>query len=150
MVEGGAKVVVIDSLNGYLSAMPEERFLTTHLHELFAYLNQQGVVTIVVVAQHGLLAGECGAELDVSYLADTVFLLRYFEVDGPDPPGHHRLQEADRPARADASASCMIRNDGVEVGRAAAGFPGHHDRRAPVRRGDRARSREEGKPDALR
>jgi circadian clock protein KaiC len=55
VVDDGAKVIVIDSLNGYLSAMPEERFLTTHLHELFAYLNQQGVVTIIVVAQHGLL-----------------------------------------------------------------------------------------------
>jgi circadian clock protein KaiC len=79
-VENGARVVIIDSLNGYLSAMPEERFLTTHLHELFAYLNQRGVVTIVVVAQHGLVM--MGAsELDVSYLADTVLLFRYFESD---------------------------------------------------------------------
>ena len=80
VVAGGVKVLVIDSLNGYLSAMPEERFLTTHLHELFAYLNQQGVVTIVVVAQHGLLMANT-TELDVSYLADTVLLLRYFEVE---------------------------------------------------------------------
>jgi circadian clock protein KaiC len=80
VVAGGVKVVVIDSLNGYLSAMPEERFLTTHLHELFAYLNQQGVVTIVVVAQHGLLMANA-TELDVSYLADSVLLLRYFEVE---------------------------------------------------------------------
>jgi circadian clock protein KaiC len=80
VVADGAKVLVIDSLNGYLSAMPEERFLTTHLHELFAYLNQQGVVTIMVVAQHGLLMANA-AELDVSYLADTVLLLRYFEVE---------------------------------------------------------------------
>ncbi len=80
VVAEGAEVVVIDSLNGYLSAMPEERFLTTHLHELFSYLNQQGVVTIVVVAQHGLLMANA-QELDVSYLADTVLLLRYFEVD---------------------------------------------------------------------
>ena len=79
VVEGGAKVIVIDSLNGYLSAMPEERFLTTHLHELFSYLNQQGIVTLVVVAQHGILLANA-SELDVSYLADTVFLLRYFEA----------------------------------------------------------------------
>lgn len=78
-VAGGAKVVVIDSLNGYLSAMPEERFLTTHLHELFSYLNQKGVATIVVVAQHGLITTNEG-EFDVSYLADTVLLLRYFEA----------------------------------------------------------------------
>ena len=80
VVEDGAKILVIDSLNGYLSAMPEERFLTTHLHELFAYLNQLGIVTIIVVAQHGLLLANA-AELDISYLADTVLLLRYFEVD---------------------------------------------------------------------
>jgi circadian clock protein KaiC len=78
LVEGGVRVVVIDSLNGYLSAMPDERFLTTHLHELFAYLNQKGVVTIMVVAQHGLVMPG-SAELDVSYLADSVLLLRYFE-----------------------------------------------------------------------
>jgi circadian clock protein KaiC len=54
-VEAGAKVIVIDSLNGYLNAMPEERYLTTHLHEMFAYLNQKGILTIIVVAQHGML-----------------------------------------------------------------------------------------------
>jgi len=82
-VEAGARVVVIDSLNGYLNAMPEERFLTTHLHELFAYLNQKGVLTLVVVAQHGMLVG-AGAtgDVDVSYLADTVLLFRYFEAQG--------------------------------------------------------------------
>lgn len=80
-VEEGIRVLVIDSLNGYLSSMPEERFLTTHLHELFAYLNQQGIVTIVVVAQHGLLQNQA-QELDASYLADTVLLFRYFEAHG--------------------------------------------------------------------
>jgi circadian clock protein KaiC len=82
-VEGGADMIVIDSLNGYLNAMPEERFLTTHLHELFSYLNQQGIVTLFVVAQHGMLVG--GATpggVDVSYLADTVLLFRYFENRG--------------------------------------------------------------------
>ena len=79
-VEWGAKVVIIDSMNGYLNAMPEERFLTTHLHELFAYLNQKGVLTLVVVAQRGMLGGN--SEIDVSYLADTVLLFRYFEADG--------------------------------------------------------------------
>jgi circadian clock protein KaiC len=82
-VDAGAKVIVIDSLNGYLNAMPEEGFLTTHLHELFAYLNQQGVLTIIVVAQHGMMVGSRsnGGEIDVSYLADTVLLFRYFEAD---------------------------------------------------------------------
>jgi circadian clock protein KaiC len=82
-VEAGAEVVVIDSLNGYLNAMPEERYLTTHLHELFSYLNQKGVVTIMVVAQHGMFVGAGGAgDMDVSYLADTVLLFRYFEARG--------------------------------------------------------------------
>jgi circadian clock protein KaiC len=82
-VEGGAKVIIIDSLNGYLNAMPEERFLTTHLHEMFAYLNQKGVLTLMVVAQHGMIVGGGSAgDVDVSYLADTVLLLRYFEARG--------------------------------------------------------------------
>jgi circadian clock protein KaiC len=82
-VDGGARVVVIDSLNGYMNAMPEEHFLTTHLHELFAYLNQKGVTTIMVVAQHGFVVGTGpSGELDVSYLADTVLLFRYFESRG--------------------------------------------------------------------
>ena len=80
LIDEGVRVLVIDSLNGYLNAMPEERFLPTHLHELFAYLNQKGILTIVVVAQHGLAMSE-NAELDVSYLADSVLLLRYFEVN---------------------------------------------------------------------
>lgn len=82
-VEAGARLIVIDSLNGYLSAMPEERFLETHLHELFAYLNQKGVLTIFVVAQQGMMVGtNANAGLDVSYLADTVLLFRYFEHRG--------------------------------------------------------------------
>jgi circadian clock protein KaiC len=81
-VEDGARVVVIDSLNGYLNAMPEEKFLTAHLHELFAYLNQKGVLTIIVVAQHGIMATSGSGEVDVSYLADTVLLFRYYEAHG--------------------------------------------------------------------
>jgi circadian clock protein KaiC len=82
-VEAGAKMIIIDSLNGYLNSMPEERFLTTHLHEMFAYLNQQGVITCMVVAQHGMIVGGgAHGDVDVSYLADTVLLFRYFEVKG--------------------------------------------------------------------
>lgn len=78
----GARVVVIDSLNGYTTAMPEERLLTAHLHELLTYLGQQGVLTILVMAQHGLLGQAMESPTDVSYLADTVVLLRYFEAGG--------------------------------------------------------------------
>lgn len=82
-VEQGAQLVLIDSLNGYLTAMPEERFLNAHLHELFSYLSQKGVLTIVVVAQHGMVAsGGPPGGIDVSYLADSVLLFRYFENNG--------------------------------------------------------------------
>jgi circadian clock protein KaiC len=80
--EDGRRVIVIDSLNGYQSAMPEERFLNAHQHELLSYLNQQGVVTIVVMAQHGILGSGVSSPTDISYLADTVVLLRYFEAAG--------------------------------------------------------------------
>lgn len=78
----GARLVVIDSLNGYLNAMPEERFLIIQLHELLSYLGQRGVVTILVMAQHGLLGQEILSPVDASYLADTVILLRFYEVHG--------------------------------------------------------------------
>jgi circadian clock protein KaiC len=77
-----ARVVVIDSLNGYLSAMPEESFLTVQLHELFTYLRQRGVLTLVIVAQHGFVGENMDAPVDVSYLADTVLLLRNYEHGG--------------------------------------------------------------------
>ena len=80
--DDGARVVIIDSLNGYLNAMPEERFLTIQMHELLTYLNQQGVVTILIMAQHGFLGTSMETPVDVSYLADTVLMLRYFEAAG--------------------------------------------------------------------
>jgi circadian clock protein KaiC len=78
----GVRVIVIDSLNGYLNAMPEERFLTIQMHELLTYLNQKGVVTILIMAQHGFLGSSMATPVDVSYLADTVLMLRYFESKG--------------------------------------------------------------------
>jgi len=77
----GTRVVVLDSLNGYTSAMPQEEFLHLHLHELVTYLNQQGAMTLMSLAQHGLI-GAMGAPVDVSYLADCVILFRYFEALG--------------------------------------------------------------------
>lgn len=78
----GVRVLVIDSLNGYLNAVPEERFLLLHLHELLSYLGQNGVATILVFAQHGLLGTAMTSAVDVSYLADCVILMRYFEAQG--------------------------------------------------------------------
>jgi circadian clock protein KaiC len=80
-VESGCRLVVIDSLNGYLNAMPGEKYLHNQLHELSAYLNRQGVVTILILAQHGLVAA-AEAPVDLSYLADTVVSVRFFETLG--------------------------------------------------------------------
>ena len=79
--KGHARVIVIDTLNGYLNAMPDERFLVLQMHELLSYLNQLGVVTILVLAQHGLM-GPMQTPLDISYLSDTVVMLRYIEAEG--------------------------------------------------------------------
>lgn len=75
------KTVVIDSINGYQAAMPEENALVLHMHELLLYLNRQGASTFMTVAQHGLV-GDMRAPVDITYLADTVILLRYFEALG--------------------------------------------------------------------
>lgn len=80
-VEGGAKMVVLDSLNGYAYAMPEERLLGLHLHELLSYLSQQGVTSLQVMAQHGGREPR-GTAFDVSYIADNVIVLRPFEYAG--------------------------------------------------------------------
>jgi len=77
----GVKTVVIDSLNGYQAAMPHEQALVLHIHELLQYLNRQGATTFLTVAQHGLV-GDMKTPVDVTYLADTVILLRYFEALG--------------------------------------------------------------------
>lgn len=79
--ERGARVVIIDSVNGYLMATPQERFLTMQFHELLSYLSRNGVLTILVVGQYGLI-GTMQAPIDMSYLADTVVLMRYFEAAG--------------------------------------------------------------------
>jgi len=76
-----SRIVIIDSLNGYLNAMPDERFLILQMHELLSYLGQLGVLTILVLAQHGLV-GPMDTPLDISYLSDAVLMLRYFEHAG--------------------------------------------------------------------
>jgi circadian clock protein KaiC len=75
-------LVVVDSLNGYLNAMPEERFLTIQLHEILMYLSQQGIATLLIGAHHGVIGSQMQTPVDASYLADAVILLRYFESRG--------------------------------------------------------------------
>lgn len=77
----GASVVVLDSLNGYMQSMPEEKLLLVQMHELLGYLAHRGVCTVLVMAQHGLL-GAMSSPADISYVADAVVLLRYFEASG--------------------------------------------------------------------
>jgi circadian clock protein KaiC len=79
--EDNIRTVVIDSLNGYQNAMPQEQYLTLHMHELLQYLNRVGAATFLTVAQHGMV-GDMKSPVDVTYLADTVILLRYFEAFG--------------------------------------------------------------------
>lgn len=76
------RLVVIDSLNGYIHSMPSEKLLEVHLHELLTNLGQKGVTTLLVMAQHGLVTASVEAPVDTSYLADTVILTRYFEAAG--------------------------------------------------------------------
>jgi circadian clock protein KaiC len=80
--QGGARLVVIDSLSGYLNSMPHEDFVGAHLHELVAYLGRRGVVTFVVVAQQGIIGANMATPVDASYLTDAVVLFRYFEAGG--------------------------------------------------------------------
>lgn len=113
--EKDVRTVVIDSLNGYQEAMPEEKFLILHIHELLQYLNRQSVNTFLTVAQHGLV-GDMKSPVDVTYLADTVVLLRYFEAIG-------RVRRAISVVKKRASAHedtiCEFRisDRGIEIGK---------------------------------
>lgn len=80
--EHKARLIIVDSLNGLLNAMQEERAMMVHLHELLAYLNNVGASTFLVLAQYGVLGSAMGTPIDVSYLADNVLLFRYFEASG--------------------------------------------------------------------
>ena len=117
----GVQVIVIDSLNGYLNSMPEEKFLATHLHELFSYLNQKGLLTIVVIAQHGLMTGL--TEMDVSYLADSVLLFRYFEADSEIRQAISVFKKRTGPHER-TLRELHIDPDGVRVGEPLIGFRG--------------------------
>jgi len=75
-------MIVIDSLNGYLNAMPHSEFLTAQLHELFAYLGIKGVITLVIVGQTGIVGASMPTPIDASYLVDSIVLFRFFEFAG--------------------------------------------------------------------
>ncbi len=120
--EKKARVVIIDSLNGYLNSMPEESFLAVQMHELLSYLAQQGIATILVLAQNGLI-GAMQSPVDITYLADTVVILRYFEVEGSVKKAisviKKRSGDHERTIR-----EFQITSDGVRVGAPLTDFHG--------------------------
>jgi circadian clock protein KaiC len=108
-------VLGIDSLNGYLNAMPDERFLIVQLHELLTYLGQAGVATLLVGAHHGLIGGAMQSPVDASYLADTVVLLRYFELDG-DVKQAISVVKKRGSAHERTIRSLTLRAEGIRIG----------------------------------
>jgi circadian clock protein KaiC len=115
-------MVVLDSLNGYVNAMPGEDFLHLHLHELLSYLNQRGVATIMILAQHGLI-GAMGAPVDVSYLADTVMLMRFFEARGAMKKALSVVKKRSGP-HENTIRELTLSARGVEIGEPLAEFEG--------------------------
>ncbi len=110
----GVRVVIIDSLNGYMNAMPEERFLVLQMHELLSTLNQLGIITILVLAQHGLM-GPMQTPLDISYLSDAVLMLRYFEAEGRVRRAISVVKKRSS-AHEDAIREFRLTAEGVKVG----------------------------------
>ena len=116
------RVVVIDSINSYMNAMPEERFLEIQLHELLTYLGHKGIVTFLIAAQHGFL-GEMRTPIDTSYLADLVILLRYFEAAGSVPQAISVLKKRTGPHERGIRELWMD-NTGLHVGEPLRNFQG--------------------------
>lgn len=117
-----ARTVVIDSLNAYLQAMPGQKFLLLQMHELLTYLNQQGVVTLLILGQHGFI-GEVRSDLDLSYLSDSILLFRFFEAAGAVRTAvsvvKSRTSEHEKTIR-----EIRLTGDGIEVGEALSDFQG--------------------------
>jgi circadian clock protein KaiC len=122
-VAAGATFVVLDSLNGYLHAMPGERYLYSHLHELFSYLNERGVATMLLLAQHGAL-GAPESPVDLSYLADMVVSLRYFELDGAVRRVIAVLKKRSGAHESTIREFRLVSGEGLTVGPPLTGFQG--------------------------
>ncbi len=120
--DDGARVVVIDSLNGYLNAMPEVRHLTTHLHEVLTYLGQRGVATFLIGVQQGIV-GAMTTGIDVSYMADNVLIVRYFEASGSIEKAISVFKKRGSEHETTLRRFCITGN-GVVVGRVLENFQG--------------------------
>jgi circadian clock protein KaiC len=119
----GAKMVVIDSLNGFLNAMPGEHHLVLQMHELLESLNQRGIVTILVLAQSGLMGTNMTTPVDLSYLADNVMLFRYYEADGRVHKALSIIKKRSG-AHEDTIRELRMTSGRLEVGEALSGFRG--------------------------
>jgi circadian clock protein KaiC len=120
--ELGARVVVLDSLTGYQHAMPEEQFLLLQMHEMLTYLNQQGVLTFVVLAQSGMI-GAMQSPVDMTYLSDAVLLVRFFEAEGEIRRALSVIKKRTGPHES-AIREMRIDSGGVRVGDKLDGFRG--------------------------
>ena len=146
--EDQIKTVVIDSLNGYQAAMPEENSLILHMHELLQYLNRQGAATFMTVAQHGLV-GDMKAPVDVTYLADTVILLRYFEALGTVRRAMSIIKKRTG-AHESTIREYRIDNDGLTIGEPLDEFQGVLARRSGLCRRRQAAAGGAGRSEAGR
>jgi len=118
-----AELVVIDSLNGYLAAMPEEKHLQAQLHEMLAFLNHRGVATLLIVAQQGMLGAHMQTPVDASYLADTVVLLRFFEAGGRVKKAISVVKKRSG-SHEDTIREMRLDSGGIHVGAALTNFRG--------------------------
>lgn len=121
--QDGVGMVIIDSLNGYLHAMPEERLLIIQLHELLSYLGQQGVVTILLLTQHGFV-GNVATPVDLSYLADTVVMLRYFEFQGSLKKAISVVKKRSGGHEETLRELRLVKGSGIEIGEPLTAFSG--------------------------
>jgi circadian clock protein KaiC len=119
---GDTRLVVIDSLNGYLNAMPTEKYLVLHLHELLTYLGQKGVSTLLLLAQHGFVSPDASAPVDASYLADTAILIRYFEAFGVVRQAISVMKK--RTGKHERTIRELRFDDGIQVGAPLRNFQG--------------------------
>jgi len=119
----GVKLILMDSLNSYMNAMQDDKSVLLQLHELLSYLNHKDVLSLITVAQHGLIGQSMAAPLDISYLADTVILLRYFEAGGAVRKAISVLKKRTG-AHETAIREFKIRGDRLEVGEPLSAFRG--------------------------
>lgn len=119
---GGAKFIVIDSLNAYLQAMPGEHFLVLQMHELLSFLNQKGVTTALILGEHGLV-GTLHRDVDLSYLSDTTMLLRFFESDG-ELRRAITVTKSRTSSHASTIHELLLHSKGLEIGKPLKGFEG--------------------------